>query len=140
MHFFSYFCSLCLIFVFLNHFLQIFLCFFENILIFGKKFQEVLEFWKQCIKWDNGKIRIFQKNIHPCPWLSSIVHDCHFWKIANISHVWLVWINLKYLVWYPQTYSLIPKLLFYIPENAGISCYNEWKQKKCENFPPLFDI
>ena len=62
---FPIFCSLSLIFVFFPHFLQIFLSFFENILIWSSNFEEVLEFWKQRIKRDFGKIRIFQKNIHP---------------------------------------------------------------------------
>ena len=65
-NFFLFFCSLSLIFVFFPHFLQIFLSFFENILIWSSNFEEVLEFWKQRIKRDFGKIRIFQKNIHPC--------------------------------------------------------------------------
>ena len=70
MHFFPIFCSLCLIFVFFPHFLQIFFSFFKNILIWSKNFEEVLEFWKQRIKRDLGKIRNFQKNIHP--WMDNL--------------------------------------------------------------------
>ena len=94
MQFFPTFCSLSLIFVFFPHFLQIFLSFFENILIWSSNFEEVLEFWKQRIKWDNGKIRIFQKNIHPClvrsvlNYLKNIIwnNSSHFpkWIISEI--------------------------------------------------------
>ena len=114
-NFFLFFCSLSLIFVFFPHFLQIFLSFFENILIWSSNFEEVLEFWKQRIKRDFGKIRIFQKNIHPwCQhcifcncyserrwWLGWAVHQDNSWwsfhEKANIQ-MW-TWTCMDKRVW-----------------------------------------
>ena len=65
MQFFPIFCSLSLIFVIFPHFLQIFLIFFENILILKESFR----ISKTMHKTGFGKIRIFQKNIHPWVYL-----------------------------------------------------------------------